>query len=81
MSNHEDDPLVDAMRMSRAMQMLVGCGWGRGVTSTEDKELCAAQAVQIIILHEEGGGEAEVRLCAKHRDYVLSQTDPHEEEA
>lgn len=59
------------------LQELLGCAWGREVSTPDDQELCPNQAVQIVVLHK-GYYECYLKLCAVHRDRILSETTPHE---
>jgi hypothetical protein len=68
-----DSPLLHA---------LLGCEWGRtiGIATLGDGQHCAERAVQIVVLHD-GPWERPFKLCAAHRDRVLSETTPHVEAA
>lgn len=53
---------------------LLGCQWGRGVSTVDDKLPCDEQAVQIVVVHD-GPQEMALKLCPKHRDRILEETD------
>lgn len=57
---------------------LLGCAWGRTISTADDPKLCDEKAAQIVVLHNpENGREQAFKLCAKHRDRVLAETTPH----
>lgn len=56
---------------------LLGCGWGRDVTTADDTEQCLEPAHQIIVLHQEDGSTQDVRLCLRHVARILDETTPH----
>lgn len=64
------------MTVESMVQELIGCAWGRRLGTPDDTEPCNEQAVQIVVLHD-GGDEKAVKLCPKHRDRILQETDPH----
>lgn len=54
------------------------CDWGRTVSTVEDKERCARQAVQRMALHRPQGGIFCLKVCAFHQSRVEELTDPHD---
>jgi hypothetical protein len=60
------------------LQGLIGCSWGRAISTADDPNPCPAQATRISVLHD-GPREYEVRLCPHHHLVMLSETDPHKE--
>lgn len=60
------------------VRALLGCEWGPEAIHTKDDDAnCPERAVQIVVLH---GDDAmrEVKLCQRHVDRVMAETDPHE---
>jgi hypothetical protein len=60
-------------------QELVGCEWGRGVTTPDDREPCAERAIVIVVVHD-GDAEAGFKLCSRHRDRIFQETTPRPDE-
>lgn len=58
-------------------QELLGCQWGRDIATKDDSEPCSEQAVQIVVLHA-GEHERGFKLCERHRDRILNETQLHE---
>lgn len=65
--------------MGGLIQELLGCQWGRGVSRDDDAQPCGERAVQIVVLHD-GPSERAFKLCARHRDVVLSESTPREDD-
>jgi hypothetical protein len=59
----------------RAIHRLLGCEFGRAISRPGDELPCEEAAVQIVVLHD-GPRAAEFKLCARHRDLVLSESTP-----
>ena len=63
-----------------ALHSLLGCAWGRDISTADDSEQCSKRAVQIVVLHDTPTGETtEVRLCADHLATTERNTDPHDD--
>lgn len=62
------------------LQDLLGCVWGRFISTEDDSDVCGERAEQIVVLHD-GDRECALKLCAKHRDRVFAETTPHEDTA
>jgi hypothetical protein len=54
---------------------LLGCEWGRGVTTPDDTEPCMDRAGSIVVLHYEGR-ERAMKVCPKHRSRICEETTP-----
>lgn len=61
----------------RMFPQLLGCGWGRDVTTPDDTTECTEAAKQIVVLHREDGSTQDVRLCLRHLHRILDETTPH----
>lgn len=59
------------------IQHLLGCAWGRSLSTPDDTEPCPDKADRIVILHK-GTEEHEVRLCLRHVERVKQESVPHE---
>lgn len=63
------------------VQTLLGCEWGRTVSTPDDREPCPEGAKQIVVVHPPGGSledvVATVRLCEKHLERLEEETIPH----
>lgn len=57
------------------VQKLLGCAWGRGISTPDDTTPCPERAKQIVVLHRDDE-EYEVRLCERHLAVVLEQSTP-----
>lgn len=57
------------------VQALLGCEWGRRVSSDDDLAPCDAQATSMVCLHE-GDGQITLKLCDRHRAIVDSESTP-----
>jgi hypothetical protein len=67
----------DTASIGGLVQELLGCQWGRSISrrGLPGAEPCEQRAVQIVVLHE-GEHAVPFKLCAKHRDIVLSESTP-----
>jgi hypothetical protein len=72
----------DVSDMLDAVHMLIGCDWGRRIASPTDSAPCKQQAIQRVVLHDEGGAaEGMVQVCEKHWHVIMEETTPHREDA
>ncbi len=71
----EDYDRVKFMPMAKE---LLGCSWGKMISSTTDKDECPNKAKRIMVLYQ-GGRQVEVRLCEGHEAVVMEHSDPHQE--
>lgn len=65
------------MSVADSIQRLIGCGWGRAVSTPDDDTPCEERAVQIVVLHN-GPAVCDLRLCARHTELIKELTDPHQ---
>lgn len=65
--------------VSDILQELLGCVWGREIMTPDDQEKCANQATSIVVIYN-GPRECALKLCQLHKDRVLAETTPHEED-
>lgn len=56
---------------------LIGCAWGRGISTPDETDECTEQAVKIVALHDALDRQFEVRVCQRHFDKLAALTDPH----
>lgn len=56
---------------------LLGCRWGREISTAGHNRPCTSMAVQIVVLHGGDQGPLAVKLCGPHRDFVLAETNAH----
>jgi hypothetical protein len=66
------DPTLNAI-----VDELIGCAWGRKVTTPDDPWPCPNQARTVVVVHD-GEDQRELKLCDRHRDRVMAETTPHE---
>ena len=65
----------EEMRQLPGVHALLGCVWGRGVSTEDDREPCNERAVQIMVLHNGPFDEGfEVRVCAKHKARIEGES-------
>jgi hypothetical protein len=57
----------------RVVQQLIGCAWGRVVSTDDDPEPCPDQAVAIVVL------QFTLKLCTRHKERMDRETTPHME--
>jgi hypothetical protein len=59
------------------VQALLGCAWGRTVSTPDDTERCPRRAVQIVVLHN-GDASLDLKLCNQHVTRLSRETTPRE---
>lgn len=69
--------LIEAGLPETVIRHLLGCAWGRIVTTPDDDVLCGEQAVKIVAVHHDDGSVSEVKVCARHEQRLLAETEPH----
>lgn len=81
MTGTDDSSLHAAVMLLGTMQgrALLGCDWGTRIGLPDDRAVCPHQAVQIIILYD-NGRPYDVKVCQAHADEVLAHTAPHASE-
>lgn len=67
------DPTLNAI-----VEELIGCAWGRKITTPDDTEPCPNQAHTVVVVHD-GDFEAALKLCQAHNERILAETTPHTE--
>lgn len=61
---------------AETMHALLGCEFGHGgIAHRDDAKPCVEAAVQIVALHD-GPREMHFKLCARHRELVLTESTP-----
>lgn len=55
---------------------MLGCRWGRGVSTPDDSAPCERQAKRVIVVHD-GPAEVELKLCDAHAERLEQETTPH----
>ena len=60
------------------LQELLGCEWGRAVTTPDDEEACNEKAVTMVVVHEgpEDTAGRTLKLCARHLERIERETTP-----
>jgi len=60
---------------------LIGCSWGHGIASEDDREECPEAAIRMVALHggPPGAEDIVVRLCPRHLAVVEELTTPSPE--
>lgn len=64
--------------MREVIQALLGCDWGRALSTEDDPEPCPDQAASIVVLYDDGEPVAEVKVCPKHKSRLVEETTPRE---
>lgn len=68
---------AEALLGTAAGRALLGCNWGTKVAHPSSPGECHRQAVQMVMLYDEGARHP-VKLCQSHADLVVALTTPHE---
>jgi hypothetical protein len=56
---------------------LLGCEWGRALSTPDDTVPCEERAVGYVVVHD-GDAEAAFKLCQRHHDRLSQETTPRE---
>lgn len=61
------------------VQSLLGCAWGRTVSTPDDAAMCPFQAAQIVVVHN-GDVSVDLKLCRRHVERLSRETTQRESE-